>query len=205
MTDPEVASFMKVTSAEFTTSATNPSQYPEGLIPEIAFAGRSNVGKSSLINVLINRKRLARTSAAPGKTRLINFFKINNQLFFVDLPGYGFAKVPLSVKKSWGPMVEKYLKERQNLRLVIVILDVRRDPSEEDFSLVHWLDYYGVNFLFVLTKTDKLSKNQIKTRLQKISKYFSEAGYDEIVLFSARTGYGKEAVWKKIAEAANIP
>jgi len=195
---------MKVTSAEFTTSATNPSQYPEGLISEVAFAGRSNVGKSSLINTLINRKRLARTSAAPGKTRLINFFKINNQLFFVDLPGYGFAKVPLSVKKSWGPMVEEYLKERQNLRLVIVILDIRRNPSEEDLSFVNWLDYYDVNFLFVLTKTDKLSKNQIKTRLQKISEYFSGAGYDEIVLFSARTGYGKDAIWKKITKAANI-
>ena len=200
MTDPEVASFMKVTSAEFTTSATNPSQYPDVLIPEIAFAGRSNVGKSSLINALINRKRLARTSAAPGKTRLINFFKINNQLFFVDLPGYGFAKVPLSVKKSWGPMVEKYLKERQNLRLVIVILDVRRDPSKEDFSLVHWLDHYGVNFLFVLTKTDKLSGNQINIRRRKIAGYLKKESLDGIILFSARTGYGKEAVWKKIME-----
>jgi len=191
---------MKVTSTEFITSATHPSQYPEELIPEVAFVGRSNVGKSSLINTLVNRKRLARTSAAPGKTRLVNFFKINNQLFFVDLPGYGFAKVPLSVKKSWGPMVEKYLKERQNLRLVIMILDIRRDPSKEDISLVHWLDYYDVNFLFVLTKTDKLSGNQINIRRRKIAGYLKKESLDEIILFSARTGYGKEAVWKRIME-----
>jgi len=189
---------MKVTSAEFTQSAIDPSQYPEGLIPEVAFAGRSNVGKSSLINTLINRKRLARTSAVPGKTRLINFFKINDKLFFVDLPGYGFAKVPFSVRKSWGPMVETYLKERQNLRLVIVILDIRRDPSKEDISLVHWLDYYDVNVLFVLTKTDKLSGNQTNIRRRKIAEYLKKESLDKIILFSARTGYGKEAIWKRI-------
>ena len=192
---------MRVTSAEFTTSAANPSQYPEGLIPEIAFAGKSNVGKSSLINTLINRKRLARTSAVPGKTRLINFFKINDKLFFVDLPGYGFAKVPFSVRKSWKGMVEAYLKERQNLRLVIMIFDVRRDPSEDDLSLVEWLHFYRIDFLFILTKIDKISKSQVNLRCRKIGERLGVSD-DKLICFSAKTGYGKEAVWKKIMEVA---
>ena len=191
---------MKITSAEFIQSAVDPSQYPEGLIPEVAFAGRSNVGKSSLINTLINRKRLVRTSAVPGKTRLINFFRINDKLFFVDLPGYGFAKVPVSVRKSWGPMVETYLKERQNLRLVIVILDIRRDPSKDDLSLINWLCYHNVNFICVLTKTDKLSKNKVNLRRRKIKESLKGISDDEAIIFSSRTGNGKETVWEKIME-----
>jgi GTP-binding protein len=191
---------MKITSAKFIQSAVDPSQYPDGLMPEVAFAGRSNVGKSSLINTLINRKRLVRTSAVPGKTRLINFFRINDKLFFVDLPGYGFAKVPVSVRKSWGPMVETYLKERQNLRLVIVILDIRRDPSKDDISLINWLCYYHVNFICVLTKTDKLSKNKVNLRHRRIKESLEGIGDDEAIIFSSRTGNGKETVWEKIME-----
>lgn len=192
---------MKVTSAEFVKSAAERSQYPEESIPEIAFAGRSNVGKSSLINTLLNRKRLARTSTVPGKTRLINFFKINERLYFVDLPGYGYAKVPLSVKKTWGPMVERYLKERKNLCLVILIIDIRRDPSDDDLALVDWLFHYNVKFIFVLTKIDKLSKNQVFVRRRKIMEHIKPMPPEDMILFSSKTGYGKDDVWKRIMEA----
>ena len=130
---------MKVLSAEFVLSAKEPAHYPPAVLPEIAFAGRSNVGKSSLINTLLNRKRLARTSNTPGRTQEINFFRVNDRFAFIDLPGYGYAKVPESIRKQWGPMVETYLRERDTLRLVVLILDVRRDPSEEDLQLIDWL------------------------------------------------------------------
>ncbi|MBN2514575.1 MAG: YihA family ribosome biogenesis GTP-binding protein [Deltaproteobacteria bacterium] len=192
---------MKVTSAEFLKSAAEPSQYPEESIPEIAFAGRSNVGKSSLINTLLNRKRLARTSTVPGKTRLINFFKINDRLCFVDLPGYGYAKVPLSVKKTWGPMVERYLKERKNLCLVILILDIRREPSDDDLALVDWLRHYDVNFIYVLTKMDKISKNQVTVRRRTIMEHLNPAHDEGVIMFSSKTGYGKDDLWEKIMKA----
>jgi GTP-binding protein len=189
---------MKIVSTEFIKSATNPSQYPEEGLPDIAFVGRSNVGKSSLINTMINRKNLARISNTPGRTQLINFFKVNNEFFLVDLPGYGFAKVPETIKRKWGPMVETYLKEREGLRLVIVILDVRRDPSKEDVALISWLRYYSIPHLFVLTKADKISYSKAKSRQSFIQKFLDLT--QGIVLFSARTGKGKEAIWKEIVE-----
>ncbi|MBU4425956.1 MAG: ribosome biogenesis GTP-binding protein YihA/YsxC, partial [Proteobacteria bacterium] len=127
----------------FLISAFLENQYPPPDRPEIAFAGRSNVGKSSLMNVLVNRKNLARTSSRPGRTQSINFFTVGNQLYLVDLPGYGYAKVPIKVKKSWQHMVETYLRERSNLRAVIVILDIRRDPTAGDMQLFKWLKHYG--------------------------------------------------------------
>jgi GTP-binding protein len=190
---------MKITSATFVKSAVNPSQYPADRYPEIAFAGKSNVGKSSLINSLVNRRKLALTSATPGKTRLLNFFLINERFSFVDLPGYGFAKVPLEMKKDWGPMVEKYLEERKCLRLVILILDVRRDPSEDDFSLMQWLRHYGRAFLVVLTKADKLSRTQSRLRLESMRQALGVVGED-ITLFSTVTGEGKGEIWKTISE-----
>lgn len=189
---------MKVTSVKFIKSAREPSQYPTGILPEVAFAGRSNVGKSSFINVLVNRKKLARTSAVPGKTQLINFFMINDRICFVDLPGYGYAKVPASVRRDWGPMVEKYLRERKNLRLIILILDVRRDPSEEDNTLIEWLYYYHIETLLVLTKIDKVSRNQLKIRQRRIKELLELPDGGNLVPFSARTGEGKEAVWNEI-------
>ena len=193
---------MKTTSVEFIKSAREPSQYPKDSLPEVAFAGRSNVGKSSLINTLVNRKRLARTSTTPGRTQLINFFTVNNRISFVDLPGYGYARVPVSVKKEWGPMVEKYLKERDSLRLVILILDVRRDPSEGDLSLVEWLHFSGIDSLFVLTKIDKISKNRIRVRQHRIKELLGSSADSDILLFSAKTGEGKNAVWKEIGKVA---
>ena len=130
---------MKIQSAEFIKSATRPSDYPEDRLPEIAFIGRSNVGKSSLINRLVLRGRLARTSNTPGRTQLINFFLVNRRHVFVDLPGYGFARVPDAVRRSWGPMLERYLRERRSLRLVVLIMDIRRDPVGEDLDLLAWL------------------------------------------------------------------
>ena len=193
---------MKITSVDFIKSAREPSQYPKSSLPEVAFAGRSNVGKSSLINTLVNRKRFARTSTTRGRTRLINFFMINNRVCFVDLPGYGYARVPISVKRDWGPMVEKYLRERENLRLVILILDVRRDPSEGDLSLLEWLHFYRINVLVILTKIDKLSRNQIKIRQQCIKKILELPLDSNIILFSARTGEGKGAIWKEIEKSS---
>ena len=145
---------MKITKTEFIKSATQVSQYPLPILPEIAFAGRSNVGKSSLINALLGRKNLAKTSNTPGRTQLINFFTINDKMSFVDLPGYGFAKVARSVKENWGEMIEAYLRQRTNLALVVLILDIRRVPNEDDLSLRDWLDHYRIPYLYVLTKRD---------------------------------------------------
>ncbi len=189
---------MKITSALFIKSATQPVHYPESAVPEIAFAGRSNVGKSSLINRLVNRKKLALTSSTPGRTRSLNFFLINDRFSFVDLPGYGFARVPLEVKREWGPMVERYLKERETLCLVILILDIRRDPSADDLALLEWLRCYRRHFLVVLTKADKVSKSQARVRLGSIRKLLGmpEEG---IVLFSALNGEGKAQIWNVIS------
>jgi len=185
---------MKITSAEFIKSAVWPPQYPQATMPEIAFVGRSNVGKSSLINTLVGRKNLAKTSNTPGRTQLINFFAINEKISFVDLPGYGFAKVPQSVKKDWGNMMETYLRERQSLCLVVLILDIRRDPNEDDLSLRDWLEQYRIPCLYVLTKTDKLSNNQMIARRRAIEKILEVPAEKKPILFSAVTQKGKNDI-----------
>jgi len=189
---------MKITSAEFVKSAVWPNQYPPATMPEIAFVGRSNVGKSSLINALVGRKSLAKTSNTPGRTQLINFFTVNSSLFFVDLPGYGFAKVPRSVKKDWGDMIETYLRERRNLALVVFILDVRRDPSAEDLSLRDWLDHYRIPYAAILTKSDKLSNQQALGRKKLIEKAMGKGASGNTILFSAKTRKGAEELWQFI-------
>lgn len=186
---------MKITSAEFVKSAVWPPQYPPAIMPEIAFVGRSNVGKSSLINTLVGRKKLAKTSNTPGRTQLINFFTINEKISFVDLPGYGFAKVPQSVKKDWGDMIEAYLRERQSLCLVVFILDIRRDPSADDLSLRDWLENYRIPYLYILTKSDKLSNNQAIARRRAIEKNLKVSAANKPVLFSAKTQKGKVDIW----------
>ena len=196
---------MKIVSAEFVKSATLPAQYPEGKLPEVAFAGRSNVGKSSLINTIARKKNLARTSSTPGCTRLINFFTVNNEISLVDLPGYGYAKAPIASRREWGPMIETYLKERESLESVVVILDVRRHPSEQDLTLIDWLRHYEIVPTVVLTKIDKISRSQAKVRQRKIKELLTLTA--DPILFSARTGEGKDVIWGAIKDllARNMP
>jgi GTP-binding protein len=188
---------MKILSAEFVTSATKPSQYPPAKFPEMAFAGRSNVGKSSLINTLVNRRRLVKTSSTPGRTQLINFFDINDTVTFVDLPGYGYARVPVAIRRKWGPMIETYLSGRGTLKGVVVILDIRRMPREEEFNLITWLEHYAIARLFVLTKSDKLSKTkQNKQRAAVAGSLMLDSS--DLILFSAKSRKGREEVWQAI-------
>jgi GTP-binding protein len=189
---------MKITKAEFMKSAVWPDQYPPATMPEIAFVGRSNVGKSSLMNTIVGKKNLAKTSNTPGRTQLINFFAINESVSFVDLPGYGFAKVSQSIKKDWGEMIEVYLKERPSLVMVILILDIRRDPSDEDLSLRDWLESYRIPYLYILTKADKLSNNQAINRRQIIEKILNISGGLKPIPFSAVTQKGKSEIWQAL-------
>lgn len=188
---------MDVKSTEFIKSAVTPDQYPVSDLPEVAFAGRSNVGKSSLINTLVNRKSLVRTSRTPGRTRLINFFAVNGQFVLADLPGYGFASVPLAVRREWGPMIETYLGRRENLRGVVLILDVRRIPSQEDRLMLQWLRTYSVPTLVVINKCDKVSRNERTRQAAAISRTL-EIPPDEFVFFSALTRDGKDQLWERL-------
>jgi GTP-binding protein len=174
----------------FIAVASHPGQYPNTGLPEVAFAGRSNVGKSSLINALVGRKGLARISQVPGKTRLIHFYQVERLFVLVDLPGYGYARVPEAVRKAWRPMVEAYLAGRKELRLVVLLLDIRRIPAETDLQLKGWLQARGIPFLTVATKLDKLSRGQAKQRLREIAKKM-DVSPEEILGFSSVTGEGK--------------
>ncbi|MCF8068237.1 MAG: ribosome biogenesis GTP-binding protein YihA/YsxC [Desulfobacterales bacterium] len=194
---------MIVKSAEFVTSATKPSQYPPAELPEIAFAGRSNVGKSSLINTLVNRKRLVKTSNTPGRTQLVNFFDINKTFSFVDLPGYGYAKVPEKVRKEWGPMIETYLSKRETLTGVILILDIRRTPKEEELSFINWLKIYKIPCILVVTKADKLSKMKQKKQITKIAETLL-IDKNELLIFSSKSRLGLNQVWNKIETTLDI-
>ena len=183
---------------EFLISAFRKNQYPPEDRPEIAFAGRSNVGKSSLLNALINRKSLAKTSSRPGRTQAINFFRFGNSLYLVDLPGYGFARVPINVKKSWRHMVEDYLYSRTNLKAVVVILDIRRTPASGDIDLFNWLNYYNIQVIPVLTKSDKVSRQQALRQAALIKRRFEDIITIDPILFSAKTKKGREELWKNI-------
>lgn len=194
---------MDIKQAEFIKSAVKPKDFPETLLPEVAFVGRSNVGKSSLINVLANRKALVRTSSTPGRTQLINFFDINEILTLVDLPGYGYAKAPPELRKQWGPMIEKYLASRENLRAVVIILDIRRIPSDGDLDMLRWLERYNIPPIIVLTKCDKLSKNERSKQTTQIANAISR---DKSLMlhFSALSKDGREDIWQKILQQLEI-
>lgn len=189
---------MRITAAEFVTSAVKPGQYPPADLPEIAFAGRSNVGKSSLINTLVNRKRLVKTSSTPGRTQLINFFKVNQALYFTDLPGFGFARAPVAVRKKWGPMVERYIAARTNLIGLVVLMDIRREPGEKEKDLLDWLEHYRIAYIPVVTKSDKVTKNKQFGRLTAIAHELSLAT-DDLILFSAKTRQGLPDLWDSIS------
>jgi GTP-binding protein len=189
---------MKILSAEFLTGAVSCKQYPDSVCPELAFVGRSNVGKSSLINSLLNRNKLVKTSQTPGKTQEINFFKINSSFIFADLPGYGFAKVPQVVQKRWKKMIEDYLLKRETLLAVIFIIDMRRNPSPLDLNLKVWLETHGIEYLLIATKVDKLSQSEATKQIKKLNvTYFSE-GEDKLLVYSSKSGKGRKELWQKI-------
>ncbi|HUU81575.1 MAG TPA: ribosome biogenesis GTP-binding protein YihA/YsxC [Acidobacteriota bacterium] len=185
---------------EFLTSAFRETQYPPPDRPEVAFAGRSNVGKSSLINALVNRKNLAKTSSTPGRTQSINFFRVGDLMYMVDLPGYGFAKVPLNVRKSWQHMVETYLGKRPNLKAVVTILDIRRDLTPGDTQLLEWLRHFNIPAILVLTKADKVSRQETIRRARIIGEQVGEMLTQAPTVFSSRTRQGRDELWKKIGE-----
>ena len=191
---------MKIISAEFLTGAVSCKQYSDSVCPELAFVGRSNVGKSSLINSLLNKKKLVKTSRTPGKTQEINFFKINNDFIFVDLPGYGFAKVPQSVQKRWKKMIEGYLLGRETLLAVIFIIDLRRDPSPLDLDLQRWLEACEVEYLLVGTKVDKLSQSEAKKQVNKLNVAYFNKGKDKLLVYSSKSSRGRKELWSKITK-----
>lgn len=191
---------MKIKNAEFEKSAVRTADYPKPPLSQVAFAGRSNVGKSSLINSLTNRKNLARTSRTPGRTQLINFFKINGEIYFVDLPGYGYAKAPLSVKKHWDKMIVRYLKNNPDLKLLVFILDARRIPSLLDKQLMDWLLAYRVPFLFVVTKADKISRSALLRQLKIIKETLIPPEEAVFIPYSAKTRLGRKDLLEALGQ-----
>ncbi|OEU63737.1 MAG: YihA family ribosome biogenesis GTP-binding protein [Desulfuromonadales bacterium C00003094] len=191
---------MIIKSATFVKSATRPGNYPPADFKEVAFAGRSNVGKSSLINVLVNRRGLVRTSSTPGRTQLLNFFDINGEFYLVDLPGYGFAKVPMAVKKQWGPMVRTYLEGRDNLQALLLLFDIRRVPQQEEIQLLDWLEELQVPTIPIITKVDKITRSR---RERQILPILEATGLprDAFTLFSALSREGCDEVWQRIEAA----
>ena len=195
---------MKVQNVELTISAGSPAQYPNEGFPEIARSGRSNVGKSSLINTLINRKGLARTSSQPGKTQTLNFYNIESELYFVDVPGYGYAKVSKKDREKWGQMIERYFSDRPVLRGVISLVDGRHEPTELDCQMIDFLHYYDLPILVCATKMDKIPRGKWNRTESQIRKKLALNPQDEIVLFSSVTKDGKEEVWNWVEKMSGI-
>ena len=196
---------MKVTSTEFIKSAFKEDDWPIDTRPEIAFLGRSNVGKSSLINSLLATRGLARTSSTPGRTQSLNFFLISERFWFVDLPGFGYAKVPKNIKSTWGEMATSYLAKRSQLVLSIQIVDSRHEPTKLDLQLHEWLEHSFKPRLIVATKSDKLSNNELKESLGRVKRVFTT---DRVVAYSAKTGRGGNEIWRAIEDAlvgSNLP
>ncbi len=196
---------MNVTRTEFVVSAAGAGQFPQDGLPEIAFAGRSNVGKSSLLNRLVGQKGLAVTSKTPGRTRLVNFFRINGEAYFVDLPGYGYAAAPKSLRESWGWLVEGYLRTRAQLRGVIFILDIRHDPTGRDLEMRGLLDEAELPWVPVLTKADKVSRNERGRHIQRIAQALALPDPRVAIPCSATSGEGIGQVWAAITERLRAP
>ncbi|MEK8131323.1 ribosome biogenesis GTP-binding protein YihA/YsxC [Paenibacillus filicis] len=191
---------MKVNQAEFIISAVGPSQYPVDALPELALAGRSNVGKSSLINRMINRKNLARTSSKPGKTQQLNYYRINQDLYFVDLPGYGYAQVSKTEREKWGKFIEAYLRGREELKLVLQIIDLRHPPSKDDQAMYNWLKHNGVPVCIVSTKADKIPKSKWQKHAKIVRETLGADKNDPFILFSSELGLGKDELWSVIEQ-----
>ncbi len=189
---------MKINNVFLDKIGTKFEQYPDTGLPEIAFVGKSNVGKSSLINSLVNRKAIARTSSTPGKTRTINFYNIEEKLYFVDLPGYGYAKLSRSESEKWGKMIENYLSKREELRAIVLLVDIRHEVGRNDLQMYEWLKYYGCKTIVVCTKSDKVAKNKLQSHLKVIRKGLSLADGDLIMPFSSLNKAGKDELLKVI-------
>ncbi len=196
---------MNVTKAEKVMTAGNRSQFPEHDLPEIAFAGKSNVGKSSLLNTLLNRKALARTSSQPGKTQTINFYSVQDTFMFVDLPGYGYAKVSKAERERWGKLIENYLLERPQLQKVILLIDIRHEVGENDKIMYDWIKHYHDEVIVVATKADKIKRSQLLKQLSVIRKGLNLTPEDKLIAFSSETKQGKDELWNIIEEAVREP
>ncbi|MFV0502877.1 MAG: ribosome biogenesis GTP-binding protein YihA/YsxC [Lachnospirales bacterium] len=180
------------------------SQYPESGLPEIAFAGKSNVGKSSLINTMLNRKALARTSGQPGKTRTINFYNLEEQLYFVDLPGYGYAKISKSESEKWGKMIERYLLNRDTLKAIMLLIDIRHEVGQNDKQMFKWLSYYEKDIIIIATKADKIKRSQLPKHLKMLRTGLKLENTYNIIPFSSLGKTGIEEVWSKIDDLIKI-
>ncbi|QPC47084.1 ribosome biogenesis GTP-binding protein YihA/YsxC [Mangrovibacillus cuniculi] len=189
---------MKVNQVELVISAVRPEQYPDEQLPEFALAGRSNVGKSSFINKMINRKALARTSSKPGKTQTLNFYKIEESVYFVDVPGYGYAKVSKSERAAWGKMIETYFTSREGLKAAVLVVDLRHAPSKDDVMMYDFLKHYDLPCVVVATKADKIPKGKWEKHKKVVRETLDLAKGDEIIVFSSETGQGKDQAWNAL-------
>ena len=189
---------MKIRSSEIVVSAIRKEQYPAEGLPEIALVGRSNVGKSSATNALLNRRNFARTSQTPGKTRTINFYKINNEFYFVDLPGYGYAKVSKSEKDKWGVIMERYLQDRQELCAIFLLVDIRHEPTNDDVMMYEWIKHFGYNCVVIATKADKISRGQYQKHISIIRKKIQLEQDEKVIPLSSSKKTGVEDVWNEI-------
>ena len=189
---------MKIRSSEIVVSAIRKEQYPAEGLPEIALVGRSNVGKSSATNALLNRRNFARTSQTPGKTRTINFYKINNEFYFVDLPGYGYAKVSKSEKDKWGVIMERYLQDRQELCAIFLLVDIRHEPTNDDVMMYEWIKHFGYNCVVIATKADKISRGQYQKHISIIRKKLQLEKDEKVIPLTSSKKTGVEDVWNEI-------
>ena len=195
---------MIIKSAELETVCGITSTFPENPYPEFAFAGKSNVGKSSLINGLMNRKSLARTSAQPGKTQTVNFYKINGQLYLVDLPGYGYARAAVEVKEKWGKMIERYLKNSKMLKAVFLLVDIRHEPSQNDRTMFDWVIYNGFRPVVIATKLDKINRSQVQKHVKMIRTGLEMEKEDILIPFSSQTKQGRAEIWQLMESMADF-
>lgn len=189
---------MKIRSSEIEVSAIRKEQYPKEGLPEIALVGRSNVGKSSATNALLNRRNFARTSQTPGKTRTINFYKINNEFYFVDLPGYGYAKVSKSEKDKWGVIMERYLQDREELCAIFLLVDIRHEPTNDDVMMYEWIKHFGYECVVIATKADKISRGQYQKHISIIRKKLQLEKDEKVIPLSSSKKTGVEDVWNEI-------